>query len=213
MVPPDELEPDPPDELEPDPPDELEAAVVMDAPEELGADEFDPVVAGDPPEPEDAEAPEPGPLDPPPPGPRAVSPPLLELEPFVGVLLDPEELAPPEPELSVVGLSVASEELPHPVPEPASPQRITRVVRRCIALHVGRRRCPPEGLTGAQLHAHANCPPSLKAQRLHSFGPTAGRAPFSERPLQGEQPPSLHFEPVSAEMGHTLAQLKSRATS
>jgi len=29
----------------------------------------------------------------------------------------------------------------------------------------------------------------------------------------GEQPPSLHFEPVSAEMGHTFAQLKSSATS
>ena len=148
-VPPDELElvTDPP-ELEPDPPDELEPAVVMGAPEELELDEFVPVTVGDPPEPDDAEAPEPAPLDPP--GPRSVSPPLLELEPFVVAPPDSEELAPPEPGLLVVELPVASEELPHPAPEPARPQRITRVVRRYIAIHPGRRRCPPEGLKWAQ---------------------------------------------------------------
>jgi hypothetical protein len=107
------------------PPDE--PVVIMGAPEEPEPDELVPVMAGDPdpPEPDDAGVPEPAPLDPL--GPTSVGPPLLEPEPFVAVPLDPEELAPLEP-----GLSVPSEELPHPAIVPASPQRIAKAVRKCI---------------------------------------------------------------------------------
>ena len=118
-----------PDELDPviiSAPDELEPA-----PEELELDELVPVVVGDPdpPEPEDVETPEPAPLEPKP------ADPLLELDP-----LDPDELDPfgaPEPgseDPGVPWLSVESE-LPHAATEPASPQRIANVVRRCIVLH------------------------------------------------------------------------------
>jgi hypothetical protein len=136
----------PPDELDPlvimVPPDELDPVVIVGAPEELEPEELMPVMVGDPdpPEPDDAGAPEPAPLDPL--DPKSVGPPLLELDPFVP--LDPEELAPLEPGSPIMALPVASEELPHPAKEPASPQRSARVVRRCIAF-TSSGRCLPKG--------------------------------------------------------------------
>jgi hypothetical protein len=131
------------DEPEPSvPADELDPVV---APAELELDELVPLVVGDsdaldP----DVGAPELVPLDPP--DPTSLGPPLLELDPFAGVPMDVEELAPLEPWSPVVGLPVASEELPHPAREPATPQKIAKAVRRCIALS-RRSRCPAEGLT------------------------------------------------------------------
>ncbi len=137
--PPDELEPPiicAPDELEPAiicAPDELEPASAPDelepAPEELELDELVTVIVGDPepPEPEDVEAPEPPPLEP-----KPVDPPP-ELEPPM-VPFDPDELEPGSEGPGLPWLPVESE-LPHAATEPASPQRIANVVRRCIVLH------------------------------------------------------------------------------
>jgi len=93
-------------------------------PEELELEELVPVIVGnpDPPEPDDPGAPDP--LEPL--GPKSVAP--LELDPFVAVPPDPDELAPPKPGLS----DVVSEALPQPATEPASPHRIAKVVRRCM---------------------------------------------------------------------------------
>lgn len=169
MVPPDELEPFiimvPPDELEPAilmvPPDELEPVVIMGAPEELELDEVAPVMVGDPdplPEPDDVEAPEPAPLDPL--DPKSVGPPLLEVDPFVAVPPDPEELAPPKPS----DPSGIPEE--HPATAPASPERIAKVVRRCIVLCFSSGRCPVEGLKCMKLQFRANCASALERTGL-----------------------------------------------
>jgi len=163
VVPP--SEPPPPDELElelepaswppPDiagvPPDELDPPVIMGVPAELELEELVPVSVGDPdpPELDDVGAPEPATLDAL--DPKSVAPPLLELDPYVAVPVGPEELAPLDPGLSIVGLPVTSEELPHPAKEPATPHRIAKAVRRCIALPV---RTPMPRRTA---HAGRNC--------------------------------------------------------
>ncbi len=164
MVPPPEPSPDEPEPASSDiimvPPDEPDP-VVMGAPEALEPDELAPVVAGDPdpPEPEDAGVPEPAPLDPL--GPTSVGPPLVELDPLVAMPMDPEAPAPLEPGLPIVGLPVPSEELPHPAKEPASPQRIAKAVRRCIALPC-RSRCRPKGSRRSQMQLHTNCVSALE---------------------------------------------------
>jgi len=142
IEPPDELEPDaavPPDELEPpvviEPPDELEPPVATVPPEELELDEPAPVILGepDPPEPDEVGAPEPDALelelpDPPAPEPDPLGPP-----PAVADELDPLAAFPPE-ELEFPGVPVAVAESPHAEIEPDSPQRIAKVVRKCMGV-------------------------------------------------------------------------------
>jgi hypothetical protein len=134
----------------------------MGAPEELELDELVPVMVGDPdpPEPDDVGPPELAPLDPL--DPKSVGTPLLELDPFAAMPLDPEELSPLEPGLPIVGLPVASEELPHPATEPPSPQRIAKVVRRCIAFTYAVADAPPEGSSSWGLQLYGKCASTLE---------------------------------------------------